>query len=171
MASSRQLITSQTLSGSAASVTFSGIPSTYTDLCFNISARGTYSSNGISINLAFNGTTANHSDTWLRLKNTTVSGSQDAPGATMFLGYQSSALDTTNVFGNGQIYIPSYTASQGKPVMAFNTAENNDANDSGKAMSAGLWNNTAAITQVVFTLGADNFAAGSSFYLFGIKNS
>lgn len=171
MATTYQLISSQTLASSAASVTFSSIPSTYTDLCLKVSARGSYSSNGISINLAFNGTTANHSDTWLRAKNTTVTSSRDAAGATMFLGYQSSGLDTANTFGNGEIYIPSYTVAQAKPVSAYNTAETNDSNDPGKAISAGLWNNTAAITQITLTPAVDNWVAGSTFYLYGIKNS
>ena len=39
MATTYTLITSQTLASSAASVTFSSIPSTYTDLVLRVSAR------------------------------------------------------------------------------------------------------------------------------------
>ena len=41
------------------------------------------------------------------------------------------------------------------------------------AMTTGIWTGTAAITSVqfAFAAGGENIVAGSTFYLYGIKNS
>ena len=61
------LISSNVLTSSQASVTFSAIPATYTDLVLRISAQADGASNAFdNITLTFNGTgTTNHSSTRL----------------------------------------------------------------------------------------------------------
>jgi hypothetical protein len=50
-------------SGGAASMSFSAIPATYTDLVIFVSARNT--SSGAALRLCFNGTTTNHTDRYI----------------------------------------------------------------------------------------------------------
>jgi hypothetical protein len=79
---------------------------------------------------------------------------------------------SANTFGSAEIYIPSYTASQNKPLSTFGVVENNSAagGDTEIDAWANLYRDTAAISSIAINARA-TFAAGSSFYLYGIKNS
>lgn len=176
MPSSRRLIASNTLTGTAASVTFSSIPGTYTDLVIKLSARGGGTgTSGAGLRLTFNGTTTNYSTTALR-----------GDGAAAWSGRNSSSFalpnydgindggQTSNTFSNTELYIPAYTASQNKPVGSATVIENNSAvqGDSYIYSWASLWSNTAAITSIKIETNATNgFVSGSSFFLYGISNS
>ena len=171
MATTYTLISSNTLSASAASVTFSAIPSTYTDLVLRTSIRNDDTSSGY-VFFRFNsdsGTT--YSNT--RLQGTGSAASSARQSSVTYTAYYQSDTsgDTANTFANGELYIPSYTASQNKPVAYFSASETN-ATASIMATVAGLWSNTAAITSItVGNLSTLQFVSGSSFYLYGIKNS
>jgi hypothetical protein len=172
MASTYTLITSQTLASSAASVTFSAIPSTYTDLVVKVSAR-TDSGGTNSVFIQPNGSTSGYSSTTLRGNGSTASSStrtSDTRGIANFFAADDSG-QTANTFGNAEAYIPSYTASQYKPVGYMGVTENN-ATAAGMEASAVLWSNTAAITSLLIQTAAGvNFVTGSSFYLYGISNA
>ena len=170
MASTYTLISSNVLASSAASVTFSAIPSTYTDLVLRISARSAEVSTITSIELEFNATASSYSFTRLRGDGSAASSSRATSQSQLTVGTIPAASATSNTFGNIEVYIPSYTASQNKPVSGFNVGENN-ATAADIYAHAGLWSNTAAITSIVLDLGGANFVSGSSFYLYGIKNS
>lgn len=171
MASSRRLITSTTLSTSAASVTFSSIPATYTDLILKISARSDDAGNIGSLQLSINGTSAGHSSTEINGYNTTASSSRRSAGTRLWF---ENAIDagstTTNTFSSVEIYIPSYLASQNKPLSGDYGAENNSASVWLRGATAGLWSNTAAITSLTFYQQGFNFVSGSTFYLYGLSN-
>ena len=76
---------------------------------------------------------------------------------------------TANIFSNAELYIPSYTVSQNKPLSSFQVTEN-DAT-AVMQVNANLWSSTSTISSVTLTTNAGNFIANSSFYLYGIKNS
>ena len=172
MATTYTLISSNTLSSSAASVTFSSIPSTYTDLVLRISARTATTGQAIdTITFQFNssGGTA-YSVTRLSGDGSTAASSRNS-GVSVINGFfvLDAADATANTFGSVEFYVPSYTASQNKPVSVIGAQEDNNAS-ARIAATAGLWQNTAAITSITAT-GGGNFVSGSSFYLYGIKNS
>lgn len=171
MANTYTLISSNTLTSSAASVTFSSIPSTYTDLVLRISARTDRGGTSDRLRLTYN------SDTSTNYSNMAIIGD----GATAIPQYASNAaymqdfyIDgnsaTANTFGSTEIYIPSYLASQNKPVSGFSAMEHNAVTAYLSGVAA-LWRNTAAITSINITKIGTNFVSGSSFYLYGIKNS
>ena len=173
MANTYQLIASNTLSSSAASVTFSSIPATYTDLVLKISARTNYGSISDYIQLVINGTTANYSDTTLWGDGASTFSLRNSNASLSEVSTMSANNATANAFGNSEIYIPSYTASQNKPIGAFGVAESNTTSfgtSFGVVADASLWRNTAAITSI--TIDAyGTYQSGSSFFLYGIKNS
>ena len=174
MASTYTLISSQVLASSASSVTFSSIPATYTDLVLRASAKiSTTTSYFTSVTLNFNGDTAsNYSDTYLWGYNTTVSSSSDNSDVKMYLGgIDNSTASVANVFGFTELYIPSYLASQNKPISNSNISEINSTVNWSNRTTAGLYRSTAAITSITLTPISDNFVTNSSFYLYGIKNS
>lgn len=172
MATTYTLISSNTLSSSAASVTFSSIPSTYTDLVLRFSARTNTAAIRQNFYIKFN------TDTGTTGSQTTLRGqggngaSSDRNSNTQYI-YDLQDLDaanaTANTFSSVEVYIPSYTASQNKPLSNFGASENNTANDPIIAAIAGLWRNTAAVDTITIYPYSNSFVAGSSFYLYGIS--
>ena len=178
MPSTYTLISSNVLSSSAASVTFSSIPATYTDLVLRISARSNRAGGAGTtdlISLTFNtdnpasGTT--YSDTVLKGAGSTASSSRDTSYSTFYDVIMPVTADTANTFSSTEFYIPSYLASTNKQISVITQQENNSATVWGLNALAGLWRNTAAINQIVLTDALSTFVSGSSFYLYGIKNS
>jgi hypothetical protein len=177
MATTYELIASNTLSVATGTVTFSAIPQTFTDLLLKTSTRASDTGQYLSPTFRFNGDSAsNYSWIFLYGYSTTI-GAGSGQASTETYGrnqYAATASNATaNAFGNGEIYIPSYRVSANKPVLSLGVAATN-AGSSFLAQAANLWRNTAAITSIEIkpTHGAAyTFEVGSSFYLYGIKNS
>jgi hypothetical protein len=173
MATTYQLISSNVLSSSAASVTFSAIPATYTDLVLRWSGRSDVAGQAIkNVSLTFNsigGT--DYSSTRLQGDGNSAASGRVSSAASITLNFATEgATATANTFSNNEIYIPSYAVSQNKPIGIFNAQEDNITN-AYLVAQAGLLSNTAAITSITLSVSSDNFVSGSSFYLYGIKNS
>lgn len=175
MASSRTLIESQTLASAAASVTFSSIPATYTDLVVRVSARTTEAGPNELMIYTLNGNTgSNYSVTTLIGNGSTAVSNRTTSAANIRAGWQDGDTATANTFGSAEIYIPSYKSTQNKPISNFSVAENNSGTtaDTYINANAGLFRITDAITSIAFaTINGNNFKIGSTFYLYGIKNS
>lgn len=177
MANTYTLISSNTLSSSAANITFTSIPSTYTDLVLRISTRQDQSfTNAKLYGIYFNGDLSNiYSATVLNGNGSTASSTRtDNPGSatqydSIYVRGSDLSTDTSNTFASSEIYIPSYTVVQNKPVSAFSATENN-ATTAFISTLAGLRTGTAAVTSIGIQAVA-TFVSGSSFYLYGIKNS
>jgi len=173
------LISSNVLSSSAASVTFSAIPATYTDLVLRASAKtdgtGTYGANSLLIR--FNGdSSAIYSATELLATYDGSSNlvlSSNITGASYVRGrYLNELANPTNVFGSCELYVPSYTASQSKQVSLSGVTERNTAGIDGINTTAGLYTSNTAISSITaLCTGADSFVSGSSFYLYGVSNA
>jgi hypothetical protein len=168
MANTFTLIASSTVgSGGAASISFSSIPSTFTDLVLVYSGRTTTAGNDDEALISFNG-----SSTGFSQRNLYGNGSAAGSGTTpnQFAGSVNATGSTANTFANIQIYIPNYAGSTNKSYSIDSVAENN-ATAIVMRLAAGLWSNTAAINQVTFTPTSGNFAQYSSIYLYGISKS
>ena len=173
MPSTYTLISSNVLASSAASVTFSAIPSTYTDLVLRISARTDYANPTATFLVRYNGSSAaNYSATYLYTAgSSTPSSYRDSSATSMEEGGATANTGTANTFGSTEIYIPNYTGTTNKPNSSFYVGENNSASSFLLGIAAGLRSVTDAITSVSFHTSSGNFVSGSSFYLYGIKNS
>lgn len=174
MATTYTLISSNVLSSSAASVTFSSIPSTYTDLVLRCSVASDLAGVASNLLLTINSDSGtNYSRTQLQGTGSATS-SFKSTSATSISANQSidGMSSTADTFASVEIYIPSYLISQNKPISINSVTENNSATNTYANAIASLWSNTAAITSLVMTSsGSSNFLTGSSFYLYGIKNS
>jgi hypothetical protein len=138
-----------------------------------VSARGSRAAVRLDCLARFNATTANYSETNLYASGTTVTSNRDLWAGYAYLGNMNGANGTANTFSNLELYIPSYTASQNKPASNFTVQENNSTtnNEWYVQTAALLWRNTAAITSILIQPESNDFVSGSSFYLYGIKNS
>lgn len=162
-------IQSTTLSSSAATVTFSSIPQTYTDLCVRYAVRDDLAGNtGNSFFIALNSSASGHSNTYIRGNGATVSTGNNTTSTSWTVLYATSATATSNTFASGEFYFPNYTASTAKQGSIFNAHETN-ATTAFLFSSAHLFNNTAAVTSITFTANSASFVAGSTFHLYGIK--
>jgi len=166
------LISSNVLTTATASVTFSAIPATYTDLVLKVSARSSSGGRNAYFYVRPNSSTTNGSLTYIDSNGSTASSSRYTAPSDPWGGIISLSLDTANTFGSTEVYIPNYASSNAKPFSAFSVEENNSATAGASGINAiaNLWNNTAAITSLVL-IPDGNFVSGSSFYLYGISNA
>jgi hypothetical protein len=161
-----RLIESKTLGTAQASIEFTSIPGTFTDLVVVCSIRGT-TSVAVNANLViqFNGSSANLSTRWLFGDGSGVSSGTTTTG---YVGNLNGSTSTSNTFSSNQIYIPNYTASTNKSYSVDAVVENN-ATASGQTLVAGLWSNTAPITSLlVRDSTGTNLDTGSMVSLYGV---
>jgi hypothetical protein len=156
------LIESKTLGTAAASIEFTSIPATYTDLVILLSARSNAS--GLrDIFISFNGSTASFTSRYLD-----GSGAATASGtATRYVGSINGTAQTADTFGNLSVYIPNYAGATNKSFSVDGVTENN-ATSAIQTIAAGLWSNTAAITSVAFAPSSDSLVTGTTASLYGV---
>lgn len=157
-------IATNTLTGTAASVTFSSIPSTYTDLVLITSAKNDSAANS-HITIRFNSDSGtNYSDTYMY-------GTGSGGG--------SSARDTSATAGaiarhDGTQYAVGITHIQNYAnTTTYKTLLSRGGNAGTITQAfATLWRSTSAITSLtVYPNDASNFASGSTFTIYGIASA
>lgn len=153
-------------SGGAANIDFTSIPATWTDLALKISARLTGSTDFASINISLNGSTSNFTTRLLQGDGSTAV----SASLTNLAGGVGGTLLTASTFNNVELYFPNYAGSTNKSYSSDSMVENN-ATEARNTFIAGLWSNTAAITQITLTPSTSNFAQHSTATLYGMKNS
>jgi hypothetical protein len=159
-------------SGGSATIAFSSIPATYTDLIVKVSGRSTSSSGDISVTFNGSGGTAYSSRLIYGSGSSAASAnSTGAAFATWGAGAINRSTTTSNTFANTDIYIPNYAGSNNKSISTDSVEENN-ATEAYSQLAASLWANTAAITSITLTpSGSGNFVQYSTATLYGIKKN
>jgi hypothetical protein len=155
-------IATNTLASATATVTFSSIPSTYTDLVI-VTSPLRVTTGAEELVMQFNGDTAtNYSSTILYGSGSAAGSTRTSSQTYAYLNYYSNVSQTQSV----QIYsIMNYanTTTYKTVIGRANTA------DSGVDAAVALWRSTAAITSVAIKLkNGNNFNTGSVFSLYGI---
>jgi hypothetical protein len=166
------LITSNVLGSSTASVNLSSIPSTYTDLALHASIRTDRASNLDLVGIRFNNdSNANYANTTLTGSGSGTPTSSNNNETYARENQVNGNSSLSNTFASLEMDINNYLASTNKPCSVFTVTEGNTTGMTIQAISY-LWRNTAAITSIqLFPVTGPNFLTGSSFYLYGIKNS
>lgn len=166
MANTYESIATNTLGSAAASVTFSSIPATYTDLVLVINARGTTVATSTSVYFTTNITGANYSLTWLVGNGVGAASSRYSGLSQGYLGYISAASNPASSFGNIIANFMNYsnTTTFKTIISRGNVAEaETDA-------YVNLVRGTSALTTITVGEGSgNNFVTGSTFNLYGIK--
>jgi hypothetical protein len=159
-----QLIAHQELTSAAASITFSSIPATFTDLYLLVSPReATSAFTETNMFVSLNSSTSDFTARHLFGNGSSV----DSNTAARVLATVNGSPSTANTFGNVAVYFPNYAGSTAKSFSADGVMENN-ATLGYQRISAHLWDDTSAITSITITLGNANFVADSSATLYGI---
>lgn len=162
-----------TLGSSQTTITFSGIPNTYTHLQIRgivaCTVAGT-DANGVTISL--NGDTTNTNYYYHLLYGT--GSAATAYASNTYAGLVTTGISPktsqTNMFGALVCDILDYkNTNKYKTMRALNGVDLNNSSGS-VALSSGLWMNTAAVTSVTLNITyLGDIAAKSSFALYGIR--
>ena len=158
------------LGSASASITFSSIPATYTDLYLIYSLRSaqagySFDDNLIRIN---SDSGSNYSGRFLRTRDGAVASDTTPATGITFYGVPAGNA-TANTFGSGSLYIPNYQSSVAKSISTDGYSENNSASAVQGGITATLYNQTSAITTLtILSINGWNLAQYSSATLFGI---
>lgn len=148
-------IATTTLGSNTGTITFTSIPSTYTDLILIAYAKGTDSAS--SMTMQFNSSGSGYSDTEMTGNGSTVGGGENTNNSSMY------CTNMTNNWIYFRFDINSYAnTSYRKNVLMRNWGAGYLIH-----LAAGAWNNTAAINRI--DLSGATFVTGSMFTLYGIK--
>lgn len=149
-----------TASGSTTTVTFSSIPSTYTDLRIMIS--GTIGSGGNDVIMYFNGDTAtNYSATYINGNGSAAVSARYTSRVNIPLSYGSGISPTQ---GNFYTDIMNYSNTT-----TYKTALSRVNNTQyGLDQGVGLWRSTAAINSVTIGSSSANMSSTTTLTLYGI---
>lgn len=160
------LISSQTLGSSASTVTFSSIPSTYTDLVLIASARvtGGQNSDGMDVYCYLNSDSgANYSNTQFYGNGSSASSNRGTNWTAVYAGVSSNGSQNSwptivlniNNYANTTTY--KTVLSRADSPIAYTTTK------------VSLWRNTSAINSLTFFPELSlSFVSGSIFSLYGI---
>jgi len=174
MANTYVALAKSVLTSSTATVTFSSIPQTYTDLILLFSTRDDRPANNQnSFSLVING------DTGTNYSNTNVYGYQsnvvysDRRTSAAFLRVSTSNTlnNTADTFTNGELIFSNYTSTSSRAISLSCVMENNTTTGIYMPfLSAQLYRGTSALSSFVMTPESSaSFVSGSSFYLYGIN--
>jgi hypothetical protein len=169
-----QLIETKTLVSAAASIEFTSIPQTFTDLLLvaNLKSGRNDGSMEDTCLIRLNGSSTSgqynsrllygRGDITESFSNTTSAG---------FTYFQINANKSGNegIFGSGQIYLPNYTSAVSKSV-SYEAVTEQNATISFQVLGAGLFTPTAAITSISFhpSSSPNTLMQYSSVSLYGI---
>jgi hypothetical protein len=176
MPNTYKLIATLTANGTSSFYQFTSIPQNFTDLKLVVSGRGdtaTATTQGFYVQVV--GVTSGYSGIYLQYYDNTTRSYSNSGNNAWLEQPLNNAANTANIFNNAEIYIPNYTSSNNKSA-SFDVVK--EQNSSGglftySSMMTGLLQNTSAITalEVGSNITAPNWTTGSTFSLYGIKNS
>lgn len=157
-----------TLSSTASSVTFAGIPSGYKHLQVRYIARDSFAANVDYTNLKFNGASTGYSWHYIRGNGAAAQASAGASATSIRVGFITYANDTASIFGAGIMDVLDYASTtKYKTMRNLNGADTNGAGL--VALSSGLYQSTDPVTSITFESAGTAYIAGSSFALYGVK--
>jgi len=157
-------IATQTVGSAVSSVTFSSIPSTYTDLVLVTSSTNDSGTSPSGVSFQLNSDTgANYSNTVLYANGSSANSNRTTNDTLLYATWLGGG--TSGVIVNGIVHFMNYanTTTNKSILCRYNnsTAE--------VVATVGLWRNTAAITSIGIFSGSRQYKTGSTFTLYGIK--
>jgi hypothetical protein len=160
------------LEADAASVTFTGIPTTYEHLQLRISGKEDATGADGAFGLQFNGdTTSNYVFHRMQGSNTTASGASATVQSGLWLYYYATNGDDASLYGGGVIDILDYR-NPNKNTTILQLAGTAGAGTPRVVFESGLWPYTPAVTSIAVIPGfGGNLVRGSEFTLYGLNSA
>lgn len=171
MAKMAQIVTT----GSQATITFSSIAQTSTDLMIVLSGRDTATASGnLGVRLQINGdaTSANYTQEIFHEEvNATNNGGNNAAATTgFFCGRIPGSSSNANAVGQTTVMLANYTRTTFYKTMTgwYGSYFGNNAVPLNSGNDFGVWKSTAAITSLTLTAGGTAFVDGTVATLYGM---
>lgn len=161
-------------SGSQATITFSSIPATSTDLRLVLSGRDTDSAVGdTNVFLQVNGdaTAGDYSAVQQQLSvgGTALNGSGPTPTASgVGIGFIPGTSGNANAIGCVDILIPNYRGTAFYKLIQALSSESYGSGSGAIAKRSALWKSTAAVSSLKITAGGAAFVDGTTATLYGL---
>ena len=158
-------------SGGAATIDFTSIPATYTDIVIKYSGRSTAAGNYQNVNIKINTDTGSNYTSKLLYGDGSAAGSDTTTTTFLKFMYIPFSSATASVFGSGELYFAKYAGSIYKSMIADTVTENN-ATGSGSSiigLAAGLWSSNSVINAITLTPNSGSWAEHSTASLYGIN--
>jgi hypothetical protein len=161
------LIEAKTVSTPSASIVFSNIPATYTDLKILYTGK-TSDANAQGTAMTYNAGASSAAGKYI-----IGDGANPSTGnlGYMYAGSAWGTNGTSGLFSASEIYIPNYTSSQVKSYICMNAAEKQDPTSFSNVIVGRDTGITAPLTSITLLSGPGNWIANCTFYLYGIKSS
>jgi len=161
-------IATQTLGSAAATIDFTSIPSTYTDLFIAVNC-GPTSSGGQDLRIRFNSDTGtNYSVTILRgVTGGLVLSSRYSTQTFIYLDVSGGVSNALTSSYNVNVMNYANTTTYKTVLSRFGDVGSTNTNAATEA-EVGLWRSTAAITSISLSYGSGNIMTGSTASLYGI---
>jgi hypothetical protein len=160
-------------SGGTSNITFSSIPSTYTDLLIRYSLRN--SSGSIDAQLFYfnNDTAANYSMRFLIGDGSSTGSYQNTSYLSQYNNWSIFFINpsgsTANTFNNTSVYLPNYASSSQFKIVSTDGATENNGTSAYTAIGTGIWRSNSPITSISITSPlSGTFVQYSSATLYGI---
>ena len=171
VSNSYESIATTTVGTAQATISFTSIPSTFKHLQLRWLVRSTATGgdNASSLRMKINSSSGTYRSHGLVGTGTSALAGElsSSTGEWNYYAIPNSSV-TASVFGAGVIDVLDYTNTSKNTVSRMLAGW--DANGSGQvSLQSHLWVDTAAVTQLDFTLATGNFAVNTSFALYGIK--
>lgn len=159
-------------SGGSASIDFTSIPNTYTDLCLKLSLRNSYAGTYVSGKLRVNSNSSSiYTSRILSGGGSSVGSGSYGPASQLEWGPAGANSLTSNTFSNIEMYFPNYTGSNNKSISIDGVMETNDATNNALQLWAGLAATSSAISSIEVNFNAGSWMQYSTAYLYGIVSS
>jgi hypothetical protein len=157
-------IATQTVGSAVSSVTFSSIPSTYTDLVLVTSSTNDSGTSPSGVVFQLNGDTgSNYSTTVLYADGSTANSNRTTNDVYIYATWLGGGTSGTIVTGISHFMNYANTTTNKSVLIRYsNSSAEVDA-------SVSLWRNTAAINSISIFSGTRQYKTGSTFTLYGIK--
>lgn len=159
------------LGGNATTISFGTISGSYTSLRLAFQGRGTQAATEVDVLLQFNADTGgNYDRDFLVAYNSTTLSTQAVNQTSIFVGGMVAANGPADAASQIDISIDSYAKTTFHKTLNFQCAHKVGANaaDLRHITGTGHWKSTAAITGIVLSVSAGQFATGTVATLYGL---
>lgn len=166
----QQIIVGTDVTAPAASVSFSGIVSTYRDLRLVVRGRGDNAATNVNVRVQFNGdSAANYDYETLGAAGATAFGAAVVGATFIETGWMSSAGAPTGVASTVDMLIANYknTVFHKDATAKTNLKQANSGGSLLSGLFASWWRSTSAINAVLVFPSAGNFVSGTVISLYG----
>jgi len=172
MANTFDFLAKVELATDTATIDFTSIPQTYTDLCLKLSLR--LSTNSVDAYMRVNNNSGgNYNYSFYRWNAVVGQATDKLSNQTIDNNFMYAVASswTADAFGISTFYFNQYALTDQIKAYGGDSFTPQNSNDQWSQWHAGYWQQNSAINQITITNPSGSFASKSTAYLYGIKKN